>query len=231
MTEAEWLACTDPQKMLEFLRGRASDRKLRLFAAACCRRIWLLLTDERSRRAVEIAERYADGQASDAEVDAAYEAAFAVFKAAKDCDSYYGVTNSTKQAASFAAAWTLHPAPDDDFPWFVAWSAADGRRLTPTGSGITEHDAQHHLLRDLFRPVTLDPAWLTWHGGTVPALAQAIYDDRHLPSGHLDHHRLAILADALEDAGCTDQDILVHCRGPGPHVRGCWVIDSLLGKT
>jgi hypothetical protein len=81
-----------------------------------------------------------------------------------------------------------------------------------------------------FRPVSLDPAWLSWHDATVPKLAQAVYDDRELPSGHLDTHRLAVLADALEDAGCSDQDILSHCRGPGPHVRGCWVVDLLLGK-
>jgi hypothetical protein len=91
------------------------------------------------------------------------------------------------------------------------------------------------LLHDIFgplpfRPVVRDLALLTWHDGTIPKLAQAIYDDRALPSGHLDHHRLAVLADALEDAGCSDQDMLAHCRGPGPHVRGCWVIDLLLGK-
>jgi hypothetical protein len=82
-----------------------------------------------------------------------------------------------------------------------------------------------------FRPVPLDPALLTWHDGTIPALAQAIYDNRQLPSGHLDTILMAILADALEDAGCDDNDIIGHCRGPGPHVRGCWVIDLLLGKA
>jgi hypothetical protein len=83
------------------------------------------------------------------------------------------------------------------------------------------------LLRDIFgnpfRTVTLDPAWLAWNGGTVRKLAQAVYDDRAFD-------RLPILADALEDAGCTDGEILAHCRSGGEHVRGCWVVDLLLGK-
>jgi hypothetical protein len=97
-----------------------------------------------------------------------------------------------------------------------------------------EPAAQSVLFRDLFgtpfRPIILKRAWLTWHNATILKLAQAIYEDRQLPSGHLDAHRLAVLADALEDAGCTDQDVLGHCRGQGPHVRGCWVVDLLLGK-
>ena len=69
-----------------------------------------------------------------------------------------------------------------------------------------------------------DPAWLTWNYGTVPAIARHVYDDRAF-------HDLPILADALEDAGCTDAAILAHCRQPGAHVRGCWVVDLLLGKS
>ncbi len=80
------------------------------------------------------------------------------------------------------------------------------------------------LLRDVignpFRPLTADPAWLT---ATVRALAEGIYADRAFD-------RMPILADALEDAGCDNADILAHCRGPGPHVRGCWVVDLILGK-
>jgi len=99
-------------------------------------------------------------------------------------------------------------------PGDLAWSAAiEG-----------DEAAQAALLREIvgnpFLPVPLDPAWLT---STVQNLAAAIYTDRAFD-------RLPILADALEDAGCTNADVLGHCRGPGPHVLGCWVVDLLLGK-
>jgi hypothetical protein len=65
----------------------------------------------------------------------------------------------------------------------------------------------------------------------VVRLAQAAYDERHMPEGTLDNVWLAVLADALEEAGCSDAEILNHLRRPGPHVRGCWVIDLCLGKS
>jgi hypothetical protein len=87
------------------------------------------------------------------------------------------------------------------------------------------------LLRDVFgnpfRPVVFEPSWQT---PTVVEVAQAAYEDRSLPQGLLDCTRLAILSDALEDAGCTVSAILDHLRSPGPHVRGCWALDVLLGK-
>ena len=70
----------------------------------------------------------------------------------------------------------------------------------------------------------VDRAWLTWRDGTVAKLAQTIYDDRRFDL-------LPILADALQEAGCADSEILQHCHAPGPHVRGCWVVDLLLGKA
>ena len=79
------------------------------------------------------------------------------------------------------------------------------------------------IFGNLFRPVNVNPAWLVWNDGTIPKLAQSIYDDRAFD-------RLPVLADALEEAGCTNAEILEHCRGPGPHVRGCWVVDLVLGK-
>ncbi len=90
-----------------------------------------------------------------------------------------------------------------------------------------EAGVQAHLLRDIignpFRPDALDPSWLAWNDGAIRKMAQLIYDDRAFD-------RLPLLADALEDAGCTDADILAHCRGGGEHVRGCWVVDLILSK-
>jgi hypothetical protein len=99
---------------------------------------------------------------------------------------------------------------------------------------VNEQRRRADYIRDIFdnpfRPVTIDQTLLTWRDATIPKLAQAAYDERELPSGHLDTKRLAILADALEEAGCTNEDVLAHLRGPGPHVRGCWVVDLLLGR-
>jgi hypothetical protein len=82
----------------------------------------------------------------------------------------------------------------------------------------------HCVFGNPFRPIAIDPDWLAWHDGTVPKLAQSIYDDRRFDL-------LPILADALQEAGCTNNEILQHCHSPGPHVRGCWVVDLLLGKA
>jgi hypothetical protein len=94
-----------------------------------------------------------------------------------------------------------------------------------------ERPLQAALLRDLlgnpFRPAALDPAWLT---PDVVALARVAYQERILPAGTLHPTRLALLADALEDAGRDCEEILAHLRGEGPHVRGCWAVDALLGR-
>jgi hypothetical protein len=109
-----------------------------------------------------------------------------------------------------------------------------GEGLYDESRRAAEKSAHLVLLRCVFgnpfRPTTPDRAWLTWNHGTIPKLAQAVYEKRSLPDGSFDLTRLAVLADALEEAGCTDADILAHVRGPGPHVRGCWVIDLLTGK-
>jgi hypothetical protein len=207
MTEAEWLECTDPERMLKFLRRKASERKLRLFACACCRRIWRFLPDKRSRKAVEVAERYADGKADEDRLGSACEDAVEAAETGRGAD---------------AAAHASDISPVD--AKYVAFEAAWAARRTDDSPPTEEFVAQAELLRDIignpFRPVTVDPSWLTH---TVTALAKGIYDKRAFD-------RLPILADAPEEAGCANADILAHCRKPGEHLRGCWVVDLLLGK-
>jgi hypothetical protein len=117
----------------------------------------------------------------------------------------------TLPALSDAALFTLSPA----------WNAALAE----------ERVAQAHVLRDLFGSVALAPSVRRWNDGTVRRLAEAAYAERRLPSGHLDSTRLAVLADALEEVGVTDAELLGHLRSGGLHYRGCWALDSLLGKS
>ena len=227
MTESEWLACTDLYTMLEFLRYRVSDRKLRFFACACSRRIWPLLAQREYQEAVETGERYADGQATEEQIQEARGRAHDVYW---DCWKggsrrlppeemishpqkyivvYAAITNEGLRNWSFLTAreWVRSSAPD----------------VEPAQCGILRE-----VVGNPFRPVALNRVWRT---PTVTALATAAYDDRILPAGHLDPDQLAILADALEDAGCDNADMLDHCRSAGPHVRGCWVVDLVLSKS
>jgi hypothetical protein len=211
MDEWEWLECDDPWVMLKVVADKLMERKIRLFAVACCRSVWHLLTDDRSRQAIEVAERFADGDATESERASAWEAAGAVSTAKHGGDLRNPGWHNAHSAAWYVAEAGV-PAP-------AAWS-------------VGEASVRAVLLRDLFgnpfRPVAIDTAWRT---PAVLALARAVYDNRTLPAGSLDPDRLAVLADALEEAGCTDADILGHLRGPGPHVRGCFVIDTLLDKS
>jgi hypothetical protein len=197
MTEEVWLATGDARALLSYLwPEKKTLRKLRLFACAVCRRSGAGMDNERGRRAVELAEHFADGL---------------VWK--------------REMSAARAAARGLPRVVGDD----QAWRAA--ARAVARSSSLIEAAG---LLRDIFgnpfRPVLLDRCWLAWQNGTIVKLAQAAYEVRVLSSGLLDNDRLAILADALEDAGCTDAEMLAHCREPAEHVRGCWLLDLLLAK-
>jgi hypothetical protein len=214
MTEYEWLACTDPKLMLQFLRSRsmASDRKLRLFAVACCHHLWELLTEPCFRNAVEVAERFADNQARKKELNEAKKVSGAAFANSKDREG----RNAAAHRA-FGCAWSTTRTPVLSAAMYPTWI------LTAEADRERQVALLGDLFGNLFRPVTLDASWLMWNAGTVPAIAERIYKEG-------DWAALPVLADALEDAGCTSADILKHCRGPGPHVRGCWVVDLLLGK-
>ncbi len=220
MTESAWLACTDPHPMLMFLTGRVSDRKLRLFACGCCRRIWHLLTDEQSRKAVEVAERYAEGDLNDDDLNTACAAVGAA--------SMYSLGCPAAAAEAAAEATWGH----DAFGGPYHASLLTYNVSYAVGEAVSESIAQCDLLRDVngnpFRPVAIAPSWLT---PPVVAIARAAYEERALPRGELDLARLAILADALLDAGCPTQTILDHLRSPGPHVRGCWAVDLILDTS
>lgn len=196
MTEEQWLSCSDPRAMLEWLhqQGRLSDRKARLFAVACCRRIWGSLTDERSRNAVLVSERYADGEATAEELNAAGGAARAAM-----LDVYWDIA----RRAAWAASWLCLSAPvqSDDEPGvtIAAGCAEQDARRGKDVRYVGEAKAQAQMLR-------------------------CIFGSPHAPA------RVSMLADAVEDAGCSDAELLEHLRG-GFHWRGCWAIDLLLNRA
>jgi hypothetical protein len=226
MTEAEWLASTQPEPMLEFLRGKANERKLRLFAVACCRRVWHLLVDERSRKAVEVAERFADGAATDQELEAAKHEAWEFTLHIVHEDEHFFHLEQIVLDAADAPAWTAEWSAD----YGCDYGGCPLRVVVATqrALGTPEAKAQADLVRCIFgspfRPGSLEPAIVQWQERDIMKRAAAIYEERAFD-------RLPILADALEEAGCTDADMLTHCRGPGPHALGCRVVDLLLGKT
>lgn len=231
MTEQEWLACTDPTPMLAFIQGNASPRQLRLLVVACCLRIWSLLPFA-CKSLNNVLERYADGLVTSLEYQAAWDDAEAEVLAADrdppDTRTYAtastgvsnpptipSVTSCMDTAASAVACADAENAEDDDYD------------ATYEAGWTQERHEQVRLIREIFgnpfRPVSVNPSWLTWNDGTVVKTAQGIYDERAFD-------RLPVLANALEDAGCTQQDILQHCRQPGVHARGCWPLDLVLGR-
>lgn len=228
MTEAEWTVCTDIYTLLEYLRGKASDRKLRLFAVACCRRPYYQVADERHRKAVQLAERMADEDVDKEEWKVVHQAAYQLWQEV--------------WAASLAAQQKPPREPpeveslmDADTATAAGWAILeDGWEAAYQVTGVQWHERhadepghQLALLRDIFdnpfRLMAIDLSWPSLNGGIVVKLAQSIYQERAF-------YRLPILADSIENAGCHDADILGHCRQPGEHVRGCWVVDMILGK-
>jgi hypothetical protein len=232
MTEAEWLACADPTPMLRFLESKVSERKLRLFACACCRRIWHLLSDQKSKIAVEVAERYADRQATLDELKTVSEAAIAASWAVQDELDGAWPTEPTccVLPAAEAAEMSAYPMPDGK-AWgldcgYGSWNATAEAVAFRDIAEVLKLEQAHQatLLRCIFgnpfRPIAFIPSWFN---SKVVSFAQQMYDSR-------DFSAMPILADALQDAGCDNEDVLNHCRGNNVHVRGCFVVDLLLGK-
>jgi hypothetical protein len=232
MTEVEWFECREPQEMLDWLQvtGKLSERKARLFAVGCCRRIWSLLPDEGARAALEISERYCDGLADGVALQVAKNAAISSYDHYQDTDESGNFSGKESASMAVAAACWVEADLQEEALLVVIDNAIGLGRLS-TGwrnGGQVERRRQCNSLRDSFGPlpfrdIAIDPAWLAWNEGVVAKLAASIYEKRAF-------ERMPILTDALEEAGCTDADILGHCRRPGLHARGCWVIDCLLGR-
>jgi hypothetical protein len=228
VTEEEWLACENPKLLLRhlkaigatrFVRGQRR-RRLRLLGCAAFGAVRHLLMEDRGRRAIDLAERYADGTAENAEM--------------------LQLLQELREAQGTSGVWTPHTTaeyvvqvlllPNDLNVAEMALEQAVWplhREAEPKKPNLFRkaiRRAQAPLVRDIFgnpfRPVAFDPAWRT---SNVAAVAQVVYDERRFAD-------LPVLADALEEAGCTDPELLAHLRSPGPHVRGCWAVDLVLAK-
>lgn len=259
MTEAEWLEFTSEdglradeeslkRQLYTALKHLKQPRELRLFACACCRRIWDHLPSV-ERRVVEVAEHYADGLATARETEEAVAALHAVrearpdpewqatdgaerhargvavdaFEAVLHAEMMYG-SHDPELKAAIAADWAANAACE--WAQSLISRAAELGEYDATAYAAREDEvrAQWRLLADIFgnpfRPVTFDSAWRTTD---VLLLARGTYEERAFD-------RMPILADALQEAGCDSEEILNHCRGEGPHARGYWVLDQILGN-
>ena len=229
MRERTWLTTADPEPMLRFLKDRATTRKARLLVCAAARRNWENLPDPRSRRAFEVAELLADGMADADAIFTAERDAYAAVMDVLNRGDYMAPLDSLD--ANFCLhdtvelMWSLvrdrptlrtrlHNVTHRAMMWWLGVGKVSVRRPSP--------EVWCDLIRDIFgnpfRPVAFNPRWRT--ADTV-GIATGIYED-----GAFD--RLPLLADALMDAGCADEQVLGHCRSEGPHTRGCFVLDMVL---
>jgi hypothetical protein len=207
MTEAEWLACEDPCVLFNCIARRSNIRKIRLVLCGCLRSqaIWDLLKSPVSRQAVEVAEAFVEGAISRQRLRDVQRIATLASQR---------VSLKSRPAGSAGYLASLVCFADKTLLTYLNRPVDCLEILKP----------KVEVFRDIFGnpfcPVTLNPSWLT---STVLALANGIYDEKAFD-------RMPILADALQDAGCDNEDILNHCRQPGEHVKGCWVVDLILSK-
>jgi len=215
MTEQEWIATTDVIRLLSNVYARErSIRRWRMFAIACCRSVWPHLS-EWGRRAVAILEEVAGGEAPDSH---RAECAKSAPKPGSCADrAVWKAIRAGKEARAHARY---------DIPRH-ALSAAGSHDGDPAREAVRKElaDAARDVFGDPLRPPqpAFDRAWIVWNDSTPLKLAQGIYEEQAFDN-------LPILSDALEEAGCTYADLLAHLRSPGPHVRGCWALDLILGK-
>jgi hypothetical protein len=210
MTEQEWLSCNHPADMLAHLQGKVSDRRLRLFAVACLRRIEDVISNPDYRRIIEAVEDSIDRSAGDP--------GKALATPQEPPTRTVRLEDLIVHSLTFEDVWKSTHRVAFSAPQLFANSSA-GREAVKQIVG----DA----FGNPFRPVPFDPAWRT---AEVRSAAEAAFADRTLPGGDLSNLGLGKLAECLEKAGCAEPTILSHLRSAGPHVRGCWAVESALGK-
>ncbi|AMV27216.1 hypothetical protein VT84_22635 [Gemmata sp. SH-PL17] len=224
MNELEWLACEIPEMLVREYRVAPSARKQQLLAIACCRRISHRLTPwPIAARALDVAERFAEGTASAEEMTAELPA---FLEERNRAVRNLGRANPLEPLRCLFSS--LEPSRYL-FPELVGGEFSGApksvRRVVAKKERREEFRAQSALLRDIFgspfRSIVFAPEWRT---DTVVLLSRGMYESR-------DFSAMPILADALQEAGCDNEDVLNHCRDVAQvHVRGCWVLDHILGK-
>jgi hypothetical protein len=240
MTEQEWWEGTVPYPLIVFLfhDQLVPDRKLRLFSCAAARRVERYAGDEVFSRLLRAADDFSEEKV---EYDILSELVSECYR----CRQRLCKSELPHEVLGACDAILACADRSDDrrresyqpFDLYMAYPLTASLRSCNAAHYAGEHPVEEEyqihvkLLHDIFgnpfRPVTINAAWET---PAVVSLAYAAYDRHIMPAETLEPDRLAVLADALEDAGCDNADILNHCRQPGEHVRGCWVLDLLLGK-
>jgi hypothetical protein len=222
MTEEEWLGVGRLQSHVDYLREKGLSRKLRLFSAACCRHLERWIDDVRLLEAIKRVELFADGHLSQSTLDK-WE------RQVRDWQTERAEREGQRETPQLTVYFPVSLAcmSDRGAGYSQVWkhlfysASVYGEEFTQSNPSVA-----HQLLLDIFgnpfRPVAFDPHW---RSESAVALARTAYDTRNFTL-------LPILADALEEAGCDHPDVLTHCSEPnGVHVRGCWVVDGVLGKA
>jgi hypothetical protein len=237
MTEVEWLDGDNPAYLMRLVRS-SPWRKRCLFTCACWAAARDLLISDGSRSALESLERVAEAEPPHDKFDSVADIFYAI-GLDESGRAWHGPFTADGDRLRAATLATGAAGEHDDGEAEEEWNRIS-RELEAAGdqAALAWHelgrglcDTARCVFNNPFRPApVVAPSWLVWNGGTVRQLAEEAYQDRELPEGTLNPARLALLADALEDAGCSDAEVPGHLRGPGPHVRGCWALDLVLGK-
>ncbi len=217
MTEYEWSVCRDAAPMVAFVEKKATDRKLRLFAVACARLLCDRLRGGDMRETLELGERLADGLASENDRLRGLTNLHDISLNYDSLTGCYWLTRPQEEVSAYNAALLILARFSGSciFTNRISWKEA------ARATGEQQPDLLREIFGNPFAPVSVDPQWLT---PTVVDLARTIYDLKAFD-------RMSELADALQSAGCDNEAILNHCRTGGPHVRGCWALDLILGKS